>query len=94
MLRAFNDGLLKLYADVTKCDLLVNNLVQRARSRGFEMISCSDHVPMYTYELCTGLRSIKAPSSTRSVAPSSAGKPKGKAKAVAKGGKGKRKATV
>ena len=35
MLRAFNDGLLKLYADVTKCDLLVNNLVQRAKSHGF-----------------------------------------------------------
>ena len=35
LLRAYNDSLPKLYADITNLDLLVNNLVQRARSHGF-----------------------------------------------------------
>ena len=43
-------------------------------------------VPMLFIDMCVYCRSIKAPPSARSVAPSSAGK-KGAAKAKAKGGK-------
>ena len=72
--RPFNDALLKLYANVTKQDLVMNNLVVRAKK-----LSCILHMKYRSYSalhstcgpVLLNPRSIKG---TRSVAGSTAGK--------------------
>ena len=47
--RAFNDSLLKLFADITKCDLIVNNLVLRAKYHGLTSAAAGVWLVVHMY---------------------------------------------